>query len=64
MTWVQIVNNYLKKNKFDCLTNTFKKCYCNVDNLFQCAFDSGTFDCKPGNVKELGKNFGTWEGNE
>jgi hypothetical protein len=57
LTWPQIVNNFLKKNYFDCLKSNDKKCYCQVDNLFQCAFDTCTFDCIPGKIKELSGEF-------
>jgi hypothetical protein len=60
MTWVQIVNDYLKKNKCDCLKNYSKRCYCKVDHLFICAFDAGSFCCEPGKVKAMEKEFCTW----
>jgi hypothetical protein len=61
MTWVNIVNNYLKNNKFDCLKNEGKRCYCKTDRLFNCPFDTSSFDCNPGKVKELEKDFDTWD---
>jgi hypothetical protein len=57
LNWTQIVNDFLKENGFDCRKNGSKKCYCKVDNLFNCPFDSGTFGCNPGIVKELEKDF-------
>jgi len=57
MTWVQIVNDFLKKNKCDCLKNTDKECYCVIGNLFQCAFDCSTFDCVPGKIKDLSDDY-------
>jgi hypothetical protein len=56
-TWVKIVNNFLKQNCFDCLKNNSKECYCKVDHLFCCPFDSETFNCVPGNVKSLPKSY-------
>jgi hypothetical protein len=57
LTWPQIANNFLKNNNFDCLKNNDKKCYCQVDGLFQCAFDAFTFYCTPGKIKELSGEF-------
>jgi hypothetical protein len=53
LTWVEIVNQYLKINKYDCLKSGVKKCYCKVNDLFSCTFDACTFDCVAGNIKEL-----------
>ena len=47
-TWVKIVNDFLKTHDFDCLKNITKKCYCEIDHLFECAFDPGSFSCVPG----------------
>jgi hypothetical protein len=44
MTWVTILNNYLKKNGYDGLKNNIG-CYCKTGHLFDCAIDSHTFDC-------------------
>ena len=61
MTWVQIVNDYLKKNGFDCLKSNSKKCYCKINNLFNCAFDAGTFYCTPGKIENLPAGVTMWD---
>jgi hypothetical protein len=60
LMWVQIVSEYLKKNGFDCLKSNGKKCYCKIDDLFNCAFDCGTFCCVPGKIKDL-RDFTMWD---
>jgi hypothetical protein len=57
LSWPQIINDFLKENGFDCLKNGSKKCYCRIDNLFNCSFDAYTFDCNPGNIRELENYF-------
>jgi len=63
MTWVAIVKYYLKDKNFDCLQNDFKKCYCKHENLFNCAFDSSTFECIAGNIKKLPSDYTLWDEN-
>jgi hypothetical protein len=61
MTWVQIVNDYLKKNGFDCIKSNNKECYCKIGNLFDCAFDCETFNCTAGKIADLPAYFTMWD---
>jgi hypothetical protein len=52
LTWVQIVEEYLEKNGFDGLKRPGVDCHCKLGNLFDCAFDTFTFECKAEKCKE------------
>ena len=47
MDIAEIVEKYLKENKFDCLYIP-GECACNVDDLFPCDGDGSILDCEPG----------------
>ena len=43
MTWLTILNDYLKKNGYDGLKNNIG-CYCKTDHLFDCGMDAFVFE--------------------
>jgi hypothetical protein len=44
MTWVQIIETWLKENGYNCLVDESNGCHCVIGNLFDCAIDAFTFE--------------------
>ena len=47
----EIVETYLRENKFDGLY--VDDCACNIDDLFPCGGDGSILDCEPGYRSEF-----------